>query len=67
MEEIMQIKSSPTADKFEKLPAVSDRTGASKSTIYAAIAAGTFPKPVKVGRASRWRLSEIIKWMDDQR
>ena len=56
----------PTADKFLKLPTVSNCTGTSKSTIYAGVAAGTFPKPVKVGRASRWRLSDINRWMDEQ-
>lgn len=41
-------------------------TGLSRSTIYSKLAAGTFPKPLKVGmRAVRWRKSSIVEWMDN--
>lgn len=40
-------------------------TGLSRSTIYARLAAGNFPRPLKVGvRAVRWRTSSIINWID---
>ncbi len=46
--------------KFLRLPEVEDRTGKSKSTIWAAIKNGTFPKPIKLGpRAVGWLESEI--------
>lgn len=35
---------------FLKLPEVQRRTGKSKSSIWAAIKNGTFPKPIKLGR-----------------
>ena len=35
--------------KFLKMPEVVDRTGKSKSTIWAAIKAGAFPTPIKIG------------------
>lgn len=35
------------------------RTGKSKTTIYAEIATGEFPKPVKDGRRSLWIDAEI--------
>lgn len=39
-------------------------TGFSAKHIYHLINQGDFPKPIKIGRASLWRLSEINKWLD---
>lgn len=51
-------------EKFLRLPAVLDRTGYSKSRTYALVAAGQFPKPVRIGeRASAWIESEIDAWI----
>jgi prophage regulatory protein len=36
----------------------------SRSTIYAAVRAGTFPAPVRIGaRAVAWRVSELEQWL----
>lgn len=36
----------------------------SRSTIYAAVKAGTFPAPVRIGlRAVAWRVSEVEQWL----
>jgi prophage regulatory protein len=46
------------------LPAVEARTGLKRSTLYARIAAGTFPKPYKLGlRASGWAEDEVEQWL----
>ncbi|WP_232222319.1 helix-turn-helix transcriptional regulator [Thioalkalivibrio paradoxus] len=47
------------------MPAVLAATGIShKATIYAAMAAGTFPRPVRIGsRAVAWRSSDIAAWI----
>ena len=46
--------------KFLRFPEVIDRTGKSKSTIWAAIKDGSFPKQVKLGpRAVGWIEAEI--------
>ncbi len=46
---------------------VQARTGLSCSTIYAAMAAGTFPMPIKIGpRAVGWIEGEITQWLDEQ-
>jgi predicted DNA-binding transcriptional regulator AlpA len=37
--------------------------GLRKSQIYKLIAAGEFPSPVKIGRASRWSAAEIAGWV----
>lgn len=48
---------------FLRLPAVEARTGLKRSTLYARIAAGTFPKPYKLGaRASGWDEHQIELW-----
>jgi len=40
----------------------------SRSTIYAMVTAGTFPKPVKIGkRAVGWPDDLIERWLDDRR
>lgn len=48
-----------------RLPAVKDRTGLSRSTIYLHIAKGIFPSPVNLGpRAVGWLESDISEWLD---
>ncbi len=39
-------------------------TGFSAKHIYHLINEGKFPAPVKIGRASLWRLSDINAWLD---
>lgn len=39
-------------------------TGFSAKHIYHLINEGKFPAPVKIGRASLWRLSEINQWLE---
>jgi prophage regulatory protein len=46
------------------MPSVEDRTCKSRATIYRGIAAGTFPKPVKIGAHSiAFVESEIDAWI----
>ena len=50
--------------KFLRLPQVKATTGLSKSTIYARIAEGTFPKQIPLGpRLVVWVESDIQKWI----
>ena len=50
-----------------RLPAVIERTGLSRSTIYLRIAQGCFPKPISLGgRAVGWVQSEINDWLNQQ-
>jgi len=45
---------------FLRLPAVCDRTGKPKSTVYREIGEGLLPPPVRIGeRASAWPDNEI--------
>ena len=53
--------------KILKLPEVIKRTGLSKSTIYAEIGKGIFPKQIKLSeRSSGWLESEIDDWIQQR-
>jgi prophage regulatory protein len=55
---------SPTTPKrLLPLPAVLERTGVCRSLVYAMMSRGHFPRPVKVGRASRWLEAEVDHWI----
>lgn len=55
---------SDTRPFLERLPQVRTRTGLSRSEIYRRIAAGDFPKPIKLGpRASAWPEHEVTAWI----
>jgi prophage regulatory protein len=47
-----------------KLAEVQKRTALSRSSIYAKVAAGRFPKPVKQGASSVWVDTEVQGWID---
>lgn len=48
-------------------PEVEARTGLSRSTIYAWMKEGAFPKPVKLGaRLVGWMDTDIEAWVDAQ-
>lgn len=51
--------------RFIRLPRVKELTTLPTSAIYAAIAAGRFPKQIKIGeRAVAWLESDVIAWID---
>ena len=53
--------------KLLRLPEVKSTTGLSKSTIYARIAEGTFPKQISLGpRLVVWVESDIQNWISEQ-
>jgi prophage regulatory protein len=54
-----------------RLPEILNRTGLSRTALYAAVAAGTFPRPVKIGpnskaRAVAWPAHEIDDWISSR-
>ena len=53
-----------TEDKLLRLRNVEEITGLQHSALYKLIAAGRFPLPIKIGRASRWKASEIQRWIN---
>jgi len=53
--------------KLLRLPEVKSTTGLSKSSIYARISEGTFPKQIPLGpRLVVWVESDIQKWISEQ-
>lgn len=56
------------ANAILRLPAVKARCGLSRSSIYARVAQGSFPKQVKLGgpRAVGWVESEIQQWLEQR-
>ena len=56
-----------TVDKFLRRSDVESLTGLSRSTIYAQMAVGSFPRPRQVGgKAVRWVESEVRQWMNSR-
>jgi len=54
----------PMSKTICRLPDVKAQTGLSRSTIYAMMADGRFPKPIKLGeRAVGWAEAEITAWV----
>lgn len=61
--QVLRTVQAPTV--FIKLSGVQQRTAMSKSAIYRDIAAGTFPKPIQLGkRAVAWLESDVVAWMN---
>lgn len=57
----------PLALQLLRLPAVKERVGLSRSSIYARIADGRFPAPVSLGaRAVAWPSDAIDRWVSEK-
>lgn len=53
--------------RLYRLPAVEERTGFKKSSVYAGVKDGTFPRPVRLSaRAVAWREEDIDKWVSER-
>ncbi|AOX99920.1 AlpA family transcriptional regulator [Jeongeupia sp. USM3] len=64
--EVPALRASPI-DFLLRLQALRQQVGLSRSSIYAAIAAGTFPKPVRLGGNSvAWLQSEVSAWVAER-
>lgn len=56
-----------TTTSLLRLPVVRARTGLSRSSIYARVAAGTFPRPIAIGpRAVAWPSDAIDAWIGER-
>ena len=53
-------------ERILRINAVLDRTGLTRSTLYRKIAAGTFPRQVKLSaRCAGWRESAVNAWLQN--
>jgi len=54
----------PASPRIERLPAVLARVGLGRSSLYAAVAAGTFPRPIALTAHARgWVADEVDIWI----
>ncbi|HHR5551439.1 TPA: helix-turn-helix transcriptional regulator [Klebsiella aerogenes] len=52
--------------KLVDLKFICESTGLSPAYIYKLMSNDLFPKPLKLGRASRWYLSEFKDWLESR-
>ena len=50
-------------DQFVDMKFITRFTGLTDKWFYKMIQDGEFPKPIKLGRSSRWLQSEVEAWM----
>jgi prophage regulatory protein len=49
-----------------RLPKVKELVGLGKTSIYEKIKDGSFPRPIKLGRASGWLEGDVYEWIKKQ-
>lgn len=59
----MTSKPSLSEDQFVDMAFITRLLGVSDKWIYRLIKDGLFPKPIKLGRSSRWLQSEVETWL----
>ncbi|HED1792860.1 TPA: AlpA family transcriptional regulator [Citrobacter amalonaticus] len=62
------MNSKPTLleDRFVDMAFITRLLGVSDKWIYRLIKGGIFPKPIKLGRSSRWLQSEVEAWLQER-
>lgn len=48
-----------------RLKKVCELTGLSKTTIYAKVAEGEFPRFVKIGSITAWKAADVQAWLEE--
>ena len=59
----MKTKPALLEDEFIDMKFITRLTGLSDKWLYKLIQDGVFPKPIKMGRASRWLKSDLEEWL----
>ena len=55
-----------TNDKMVDMAFITHFTGLTDKWFYKLIKDGDFPKPIKLGRSSRWMQSEVEAWVQNR-
>lgn len=55
-----------TDDKMVDMAFITRFTGLTDKWFYKLIKDGEFPKPIKLGRSSRWMQSEVEAWVENR-
>lgn len=53
-------------DALVDMKFITQYTGLTDKWFYKLIQEGKFPKPIKLGRSSRWFKSEVEQWLNEQ-
>ncbi|WDC29437.1 AlpA family phage regulatory protein [Escherichia albertii] len=53
-------------DKLVTMAFITTFTGLTDKWFYKLISEGKFPNPIKLGRSSRWRESEVKRWLTER-
>ncbi|MBA0217737.1 helix-turn-helix transcriptional regulator [Pectobacterium brasiliense] len=53
-------------DQFVDMTFITQLTGLTDKWFYKLIQLGQFPKPIKLGRSSRWLQSEVETWLQQR-
>lgn len=61
-----QTNTSLLNDKMVDMAFITNFTGLSDKWFYKLISEGQFPKPIKMGRSSRWLYSEVESWVQER-
>ena len=59
-------KTSLLNDKMVDMAFITRFTGLTDKWFYKLIKDGEFPKPIKLGRSSRWMQSEVEAWVENR-
>ncbi|MCH6194019.1 AlpA family phage regulatory protein [Serratia sp. X10] len=62
----MTTRSSLTEDQFVDMAFITSLLQMTDKWIYKLIKDGVFPKPIKLGRSSRWLKSEVENWLQER-
>ncbi|EDL3629294.1 Rha family transcriptional regulator [Salmonella enterica subsp. enterica serovar Newport] len=62
----MTTRPSLLEDQFVDMAFITSLTGLTDKWYYKLIKDGLFPKPVKLGRSSRWLKSEVENWLQER-
>ncbi|TDN50233.1 AlpA family transcriptional regulator [Buttiauxella sp. JUb87] len=57
---------SPEEDQLIDMKYITAHSGLSDKYFYSIIRRGMFPRPIKLGRSSRWKKSEFEKWIEER-
>lgn len=53
-------------DKMVDMKFITEFTGLTDKWFYKLIQDGNFPRPIKLGRSSRWMQSEVESWVHER-
>ena len=62
----MTVKPTLLEDRFVDMAFITRLTGLTDKWFYKLIKDGEFPKPIKLGRSSRWLQSEVEAWLQER-